>query len=257
MALIGATPRHSVSFDMASHPEWWTLLLSASAWLLMLGYGQTMHVPMLCLSPLGATGWHFALNIERVWQTGILPALLLAWVMMTMAMMPPLSIPHIRHIAARSFAARRNRAIAGFLAGLIGIWLLSGLIVLPVLAALPWPLASQSSIAAIAFLIAATWQMMPMKRAALSRCHNTVTLAATGWRADGDCVRYGVSHGLDCIVSCWAMMLAMAVASHSMVIALGIQAIALLERWSRIPRYGASTLLLVAFAIWLWFVPAV
>ncbi len=234
---------------MADHPEWWALLLSASAWLVMVGHGHASHAWALCLSPSPGERRGFIDNLQGAWRTGALSAPLLAWATMTLAMMPPLAIPPIRHVAARSFMTRRDRAIAGFLAGMLGIWLLVGVVALTILGGLPVALLSDPKAAAAAFLIASAWQLTPMKRAALARCHRTVPLAATGWRADRDCLRYGFTHGLDCVASCWAIMLAMAVGPHGPTIGLGIQLTALREQWSARPGPGMSALLFAAFAL--------
>lgn len=259
MARATATFRRfpSLPAGTAEHPEWWALLLSAAAWFVMAGDGHAAHdaahgaadVWALCLA--SAPGEHrgFIDNLQAAWRTGALSAVLLAWATMTLAMMPPLAVPPIRHVAARSFATRRDRAIGGFLAGMLGVWLLAGLVALTALGGLPVALLSDPRAAAAAFLVASAWQLTPMKRAALLRCHRIVPLAATGWRADRDCLRYGVTHGVDCVASCWAMMLAMAVGAHGPMIGLGILLVAMHEQWSARARPAMSAGLLAGVAL--------
>lgn len=226
------------------------MLVSASAWLVMVGHGHADHAWALCLSSSSPTEWRgFIDNLHVAWRSGALSALLAAWAVMTLAMMPLLAVPPIRHVAARSFATRRDRAIAGFLAGMLGVWLLAGGVALMTLGVMLGARLSDPKAAAAAFLIASAWQLTPMKRAALARCHRTLPLAATGWRADRDCLRYGFTHGLDCVASCWAIMLAMAIGPHGPVVGLGIQLTALLEQWSTGPGPGVTALLFAAFAL--------
>jgi predicted metal-binding membrane protein len=239
-------PFESIPHWTAEHPEWWTLALSATAWIVMLFHGQAAHLWPLCLAPSPDTGLGFPDNLRHAWGSGALGALLSGWGIMTLAMMPPLAIPLIRHVAVRSFAARRNRAMAAFLGGLVGVWLLIGVIALTVLGSAPVALFGDPNVIAACFLIAAAWQLAPMKRIALLRCHRTVPLGAVGWRADRDCFRYGLVHGLDCVRSCWALMLAMALAPHDMVVGLGVQFVALTERRSRHSRLDLSALGLAA-----------
>ena len=233
----------------AGHPEWWALLLSAAAWLLLVGDGHSSHGWALCLASGPGERRGFIDNLQAAWRTGGLCMLMLAWATMTLAMMPLLAVPMIRHVAARSFATRRDRAIAGFLAGLLGLWLLVGGLALTALGGLPATLLSDPKTAAAAFLVAAAWQLTPMKRTALRRCHRTMPLAATGWRADRDCLHYGVTHGVDCIASCWAVMLAMAVGPHSPVIGLSIQVIAIREQWSARAGVGVAAAMFAGFAL--------
>jgi predicted metal-binding membrane protein len=231
---------HAVSLSQWAkvHPEWWALTVSLAAWAVMLGPGPVSGLWPLCLSPAPDRGVGFLDTLHGAWRSGALTGMLFGWVMMTLAMMPPLAVSQIRHVAVRSFATRRNRAVAAFLGGMAGVWLLIGVIGMMVLGGAPVALSGHPEVAA------AAWQLGPMKRAALLRCHRTVPLAAAGWRANWDCLRYGLTHGLGCVGSCWALMLAMTLASHRPVAGLCIQVVALAERRSRRPRFELSALAL-------------
>ena len=61
--------------------------------------------------------------------------------------------------------------------------------------------------------MAAAWQLTRWKLVALRACHRPVPLPPLGRRADAAVVRFGVRNGSACVGSCWAMMLAMGVAS--------------------------------------------
>ena len=231
-------------------PEWWSLVASAVAWLVLLSIGTIPGMSALCLAPAPDRALGFANTVRAAWETGALRAMLLDWTIMTVAMMPPLAIPLIRHVAMRSFAVRRHRAVAGLLAGVLGVWLVVGLALVLVLAGVPIALFGNPVIAAGGFLITALWQLTPMKRRALLRCHRIVPLAPMGWRADRDCAASGVGYGIGCVTSCWAMMLATMLSAHGPVELLCVQFIALAERQARRPRYWLSALALVACAGW-------
>jgi predicted metal-binding membrane protein len=198
------------------------LALGAAGWLAMLALHAAPAGMPLCLAGAG--------RLRAAWASGALGRPLLDWAAMTLAMMAPLTLPLLRHVVARSFASRRHRAVALFLAGALVPWLLAGLAGLPLLAAAPAWAIGAPWLAASGFLLAAAWQLSPMKRTALRRCHLTLPLAAHGTRADVDCVRQGLVHARACISSCWAMMLAMMFAPYHPLVAVCMQGVVLAER---------------------------
>ena len=190
------------------HPHWWAATLSAGAW-----------------------GW-----LVLRWQQGhhAHGAALGDWMLMIATMMVPLVFDHLRVAAARSLWPRRHRAIAGFLLGYAAIWLLAGAAIsLPIAASGLMPHgAATSGLAATAFLSAAIWQLLPLKRRALIACHRTVPLAPRGWPAHRDCLRYGWTVGRSCVGSCGMLMLACVFAGHSLPAMLAATAVAGAERFS-------------------------
>jgi len=60
---------------------------------------------------------------------------------------------------------------------------------------------------ALVALIAVIWQSSPIKQRCLNRNHAHTELAAFGWAADLDALRFGWRHGVWCFGSCWALML--------------------------------------------------
>lgn len=219
------------------HPEWWSLALSSGAWLALLVHGAAAGTDTLCL-----VGPNHAGAISSAWRSGMLGAMLLGCTLMVVAMVPVLAVPVVRHVSVRTFPGRRARAVALFLSGSLGVWLLAGV---TTVMGLTW-LALPRWAAAAALAVAALWQLAPAKRWALLRCHRTVPLAPSGWRADRHCFFFGVSNGLGCIASCWAMMLAAMIAGHDPIMAVCIQGVALAERQSRQPWVQGSALVLLA-----------
>jgi predicted metal-binding membrane protein len=138
------------------------------------------------------------------------------WLVMVLAMMLPLVIDPIRGVAARSLWPRRHRAVGGFLLGYLSVWLVAGIVISLAIAEvrLDHHLRNLPAVA-VAFAVAALWQLTPAKRWAIRACHKTLPIAPCGWRADRDCFRYGLMIGTSCLVSCWALMAACSMAGHS------------------------------------------
>ncbi len=174
------------------HPHWWAIALCASAW-----------------------GW-LAL---RWWGSRHAHGLeLFDWTLMVGAMMLPLVFAHLRVVAARSVWRRRQRAMAAFLCGYAAISLLAGVLIIALVGAAEvfGPNFGSPALVAGGFVLAAAWQISPLKRRALTACHRTMPLAPHGWRAHRDCLRYGCIIGRSCFVSCGGLMLACVLAGHSL-----------------------------------------
>jgi predicted metal-binding membrane protein len=154
------------------------------------------------------------------------------WSLMVVAMMVPLVAASVRMVAARSLWRRRHRAVIAFLSSYVLLWSVVGWFSLSVVSPL---IAGNSSLpATVALLVAAAWQMTAFKQRALMACHRTAPLAPRGWPATRDCVHYGVLSGLRCVASCWAMMLACALAHHSILVMAAASSVAWSERSTRI-----------------------
>ena len=120
---------------------------------------------------------------------------------------------------------------------------------MPALIFIPMSRRTHELVAAAGFAFAALWQITPLKRKELQRCHRTTPLSATGWRADRDCAVFGIHYGRHCAGSCWAMMLGCALASHAVAVLACVQLIAMHERDARAPRFTAYALALMACAV--------
>jgi predicted metal-binding membrane protein len=183
------------------HPEWWTIALSAAAWLMIMGQW------------LSASAHDHTRHTTRPVSLIVSSVLMViaSSVLMIVAMMFPMVTSSIRAVAARSLWRRRHRAILQFLAGYIAPWLLFTLAGSIAITGLQSPQA-----AAFAFGAAVIWQVTPAKRRAMFACHRTIPIAATGWRADRDCFRSGWIIGISCVTSCWVLMLACMLSEHSL-----------------------------------------
>jgi predicted metal-binding membrane protein len=130
------------------------------------------------------------------------------WAIMVVAMMGPMLLDPIRHIWARSFARRRASTITLYLAGYGAVWMVVGALLLT-LAFILTSIAGNSSWPLVVALAAATvWQFSPLKQMCLNRGHVHVALAAFGWPAARDALKFGVVHGFWCVGTCSMLMLA-------------------------------------------------
>ena len=156
----------------------------------------------------------------------------IGWLLMAAAMMLPLTLLSVRHVAFRTYEWRRNRAIAGFLLGYCARWAVAGVVLAPIAAAArALEVGNSWLIPAFGLALAALWQLSPLKARALRRCHRTEALAPTGWRADANCLRFGARVGTNCVLSCWGMMLVPALVPHSVPAMICAQAISTYERY--------------------------
>lgn len=202
------------------HPDWWCVALGAGAWLLLL-YGAAGPGA----APAGGHGG----------APHGLPATLGHWLLMVLAMMLPLVRGPVRATASRSLWGRRNRAMAGFLAGYVGVWTAAGALAILALAAVGAHRVAPPAAAAVAFAAAALWQRTRARRRAVTGCHQTVPLAPRGWPADRDCIRYGGMIGSRCLVSCWAVMAACLLLQHSVVVMVYAALLSAVERYTPRP----------------------
>ena len=198
------------------NPEWWVVMVAAVGWLFM---ARIFHTHA---SHAGITA-----GTDHVQHT-------LGVVAMVIAMMVPLTITNVRHVAQSSLWRRRHRAIAGFLVGYLAVWLVVQTIIVETWGLLA-PLIGWGTAGGVAMVAAALWEIAPSKRQRLRRCHRTVPLAPRGWRADADCAHYGVSTGFSCVTMCWALMVAAAAFSHSFLVIAVLFGVQVSGRYQRRP----------------------
>jgi predicted metal-binding membrane protein len=179
------------------------------------------------------------------------------WALMVLAMMLPTALPAIRHVAVNSLRRRRTRAMATFTAVYVAVWALAGAVFIA--AAPAWSALSGTWVAAAGLAIAAAWQLTVHKRRALRDCHRPSPLPPTGSRATAGVVRFALRNSSACVRSCWAMMLAMAVATTATTFwMVAITGLALTEKLALKPRQairsgavllGAGALVMAAGAL--------
>ena len=203
-------------------PEWWSLCISAVAWLFFIITGiykiilgadvsliQVNHV-----THFPAPGFDSFLNAGSIETCA---SWVFHWLLMIAAMMFPLLIGQIRIVAIRSFWFRRNRAIAFFVFGYTTLWLLYGLAAEAGLQLQRTILPTASTfLIPLCFFVAACWQITEQKHQSLVGCHLTMPLAPSGWYADFDCCRYGFRIATSCCISCWSLMFINVATHHAL-----------------------------------------
>jgi predicted metal-binding membrane protein len=160
------------------------------------------------------------------------------WVLMATAMMVPASLPAVSHVGTKSLFWRRRRATAEFLAVFLALWIAFGAAVLGPLSG--WGPAGSSYALATALALAAVWQLTPLKRRAMLACHRSRPLPPYGWRASAGVADFALHNGSACVVSCWALMLAAAVAGPASLLWMaGMTGVVVAERVAEKPRLAS------------------
>lgn len=141
------------------------------------------------------------------------------WLLMATAMMVPASMPAVTHVGTKSLFWRRRRATVEFLAVFLALWIVVGAAVLEPLSG--WGPAGSAYGLAAALALAAVWQLTPLKRKAMLACHRSRPLPPRGWRASAGVADFALHNGSACVASCWAMMLAAALAGPASLLWMG------------------------------------
>lgn len=171
----------------------------------------------IVLSVVAGTGWAGLIVTEIVarshrghqrnpFAASDLAFWLLGWLAMLAAMMTPTLVAPLRHTLRRSFRHRRRRALGLLVLGYLAVWI-------PVIAAMDTlPMFVTRLVepswwwAAAMGVVALVWQCAPIKQHCLNQCHAMADLPAFGAAADRGALRFGVTLGLSCAGSCWALM---------------------------------------------------
>lgn len=228
----------------------WAIAPALAAWLLLLALpGQDLA---LCISPrasafagaIAGIAEGFAV-IDPVRLTG-------EWSLMIVAMMFPLLVPMVGHVAARHFAVRRDRAVALFVLSYAVTWLAAALVASCGLVAARAGL-NAFGLAPLAGLIgcasAALWQISPAKRRAVNRSHGTIALRPFGFAAGRDTIRFGLLHGTRCVRACLPTMVLPLLGEHGLRAMAVVFILLLAERARPVPQYGLSAIALLALGL--------
>ena len=214
------------------------------------------------LFALAGAGWWWAVGQMRgmdngPWSSlGTLGWFLGVWIVMMAAMMLPSVAPTVA-LYSRMAAARSRLAPLAFTAGYLVTWAAVGLLACAFALAgrgiagdiLAWQRAGRWA-AGATLLVAAVYELTPLKQACLGKCRSPLGFLLGCWR-DGrsGALQMGIRHGAWCVGCCWALMLSL--------FALGIMSVAwmaltgaliTIEKtlpWRRVATYGVASVLLV------------
>ena len=183
-----------------------------------------------------------------VWFVGV-------WVVMMAAMMLPSVAPTVA-LYSRMTRARSAAAPFLFTLGYLLSWAGVGLLAFVAAAAggrltgdvLAWDRAGRW-VAGATLLVAAAYELTPVKDICLGKCHSPLGFLLGSWR-DGmaGALQMGTRHGGWCIGCCWALMLSLfalgAMSIAWMAFVAGLIAFEKLVPWRRAATYGTATVLL-------------
>jgi predicted metal-binding membrane protein len=212
---------------------------------------------------LAAIGWWWTVVEMRGMDNGPWTALgtfgwfLGVWVVMMAAMMFPSVSPTVALYARMS--GSRVRPLV-FTAGYVATWAAAGvaafMIALTVTGAahgaLSWDNAGQA-IAGVTLLVAAGYELTPLKDVCLGKCRSPLGTLLGSWR-DGSsgAFRMGLSNGAWCVGCCWALMASLfALGVMSVTWMAAVAALIAIEKtvpWRRVATY-ATTIVLVVLGV--------
>jgi predicted metal-binding membrane protein len=178
------------------------------------------------------------------------------WVVMMAAMMLPSVAPTV---ALYSVMTRRRAPLQPlvFTSGYLLTWAAAGLLAFAISQLARDRIGGQIAwestgrwVAGAILIVAAAYEVTPLKDACLRRCRSPLGYLLGSWR-DGPAgaLRMGAGHGLWCVGCCWGLMAAL--------FALGVMNIAWMAfvaaliagekalPWARVATYGTATILLV------------
>jgi predicted metal-binding membrane protein len=176
------------------------------------------------------------------------------WTVMMAAMMLPSAIPAVTLYAS---IARDRTSLAPlfFVVGYLAVWSAAGLAAFMLAAAgghlaggvLAWDRAGRWA-AGATLLLAAAYQLTPLKDACLARCRAPVLFLFGSWRPGRrGGLRMGMTHGAWCAGCCWALMAALfALGVMSIAWTALVAALVALEKilpWRRVAMGGTGALL--------------
>jgi predicted metal-binding membrane protein len=230
----------------------WLLAPAAAAWLTLLWLSAFEHSLALCVAPRATLLEGFSANMAAGFAA-IAPGRWAAeWALMIVAMMFPLLVPMVRHVAARSFATQRERSVGLFVASYALVWLAAAALCSVALVAVraafqALDLAAWTGL--ICCALAAAWQLSPAKVRAVNRCHGTVPLRPWAHDAARDAIGFGLLHGTRCVRACLPVMVLPLAGGHGLAAMAAVFAILLAERARPRPQYRLSAIVLVLLGL--------
>jgi predicted metal-binding membrane protein len=209
-----------------------------------------------------AVGWAWTAREMRGMDNGPWTALggfgwfVGVWVVMMAAMMFPSVAPTVA-LYSRMTKPRSALLPWVFVAGYLLVWAVAGVVAYAVQAAvtriggdqLSWMHAGRL-IAGTTLLVAAGYELTPLKDVCLGKCRSPLGALLSSWR-DGfaGALRMGARNGAWCVGCCWALMaslFALGIMSVPwMAVVAGLIAVEKTLPWRRVVTYGTAAVLFV------------
>jgi predicted metal-binding membrane protein len=213
------------------------------------------------LLALAAVGWWWTVNQMSGMDDGPWTALgagswfLGVWVVMMAAMMFPSVSPTVALYSRMTSGQSALRPLI-FALGYLLTWATAGALVFVVAYAgdqivgnvLTWNRAGRW-VAATTLIVAAAYELTPLKDVCLGKCRSPLGLLLGSWReGPSGALRMGMQNGAWCVGCCWALMasfFALGIMSAVwMAIVAGLIAMEKTLPWRRVATYGTAALLL-------------
>jgi len=214
------------------------------------------------LFALAAVGWWWTAGQMRGMDDGPWTSLgtgtwfLGVWIVMMAAMMFPSVSPTVALYSRMTSAQPTARPLV-FALGYLVTWAAAGALAFAIAYGggrlfgdvLSWDRAGRWA-AAGTLVVAAVYELTPLKDACLGRCRSPLGLLLGSWR-DGaaGALRMGMQNGAWCVGCCWALMasfFALGIMSAVwMAVVAGLIAIEKTMPWRRVATYGTAAVLLV------------
>jgi predicted metal-binding membrane protein len=246
-------------------PHWWVYLMAVGAWGVMLQHAVVGHdhqayyaadgqaeAPATDHSQHGQHAHHHARHHHDHRQRAESPAAEpvadaptmthtmsasiegLYWILMVVAMMFPLMGSHLQWVAIQTFRRRRPLALATWLFGYLGVWMLAGIPAIALRMMLPQ---GSVQLAPAVFLATGAFALTRWHRRTVEAHHGTRPMAPAGLAATVSELREGARVGAWCVANCWLWMLACTLTGHSMIAMVGCFLIGAVERFVfQVPR---------------------
>jgi predicted metal-binding membrane protein len=211
---------------------------------------------------LAIAGWWFTIGQmsgmdDGPWTAlGTLGWFVGVWAVMMAAMMFPSVAPTVA-LYSRMTRTRSPLKPLLFAAGYLATWTLAGLLAFAAAAVgagvagdvLAWDRAGRWA-AGITLLVAAVYELTPLKDVCLGKCRSPLGFLLTSWREGRrGAVEMGARHGAWCLGCCWALMaslFALGVMSVAwMALVAGMIALEKTLPWRRAATFGTAAVLLV------------
>jgi predicted metal-binding membrane protein len=215
---------------------------------------------VVVLIAFAVLGWWWTAHTMRGMDEGPWTGLgsfawfLAVWVVMMAAMMFPSVAPTVALFARMSPSSRlvpfvftagylltwAGAGVVAFVLGMTGAHLAGG--------ALSWENAGRP-VAGTTLLLAAGYELTPLKNACLGRCRSPLGALLGSWRGGwSGAVRMGMKNGAWCVGCCWALMASLfALGVMSVVWMAVVAALIAVEKtlpWRRVATYGTAVVLL-------------
>ena len=201
--------------DPAAHDRKLLLLLLgtliALAWVILWAWGQSPYARFLD---------HQQLTHMRADGLWLLAVFVAGWVLMTVAMMLPTSLPLVL-LFQRLVGWRADHMLlmALLLVGYLSVWTLFGALAFlgdgvlhRVAEQVGWLHANAWVIGAATLIGAGLYQFSPLKYHCLEKCRSPMSFITEHWRGRHEAAQafaLGLHHGLFCLGCCWLLMLLM------------------------------------------------